>query len=544
MSRSILPGPGRRRNGTRPWWRAAVVILAQCVLSAALAQSPERTLRVAPAITAATELRSALVIGNGAYQQRPLRSPVSDARDVAAALEAAGFRVILRENAGLKAMAEAVRLFGDTLRPGGIGVFYFAGHGAQLRDRNYLIPVDADVQREDEIPYATLDVARVLDKMEVARSSVNVVILDACRNNPFSASFRNVGPGLAQMSAPSGTLIAYATAPGMVALESERRRNGIYTSNLLAQIRTPGMPVELMFKRVREGVSRDTAGVQVPWESSSLRGEFAFFPKTTKAVAERDDSLEIELAYWDSIKASTSRSDYEAYLRQYPSGHFVSLARSRLAAASAGALAQSDAVAPNRAPDVQRDPPKGNESTASPSGGDADSFTYHFLDGFRTRFPPRKLVYAVRARDGGTSSESLAVDGVEVAGDGSGLDFATSDLVSALPEKFDLEHPERIPPLKRRIKYRTEEFAVDFKLQIDGNDRVTVPAGTFQATRLVGTAVASKGEAPIDSTVTIWFAPQEMRVIKLEVRSRAYSQAFELGTFELVEYKKRGGASR
>lgn len=315
--------------------RFLVALCMQLAAFAAFSQSNDRATRPGAPPAAASERRIALIIGNAAYPGAPLRNPVNDARDMAAALKGAGFQVTLRENIGLRAMAEAVRAFGDSMRADGVAVFYFAGHGVQVKDRNYLLPVDADIQREDEIPYATLDVNQVLDKMDRARSRVNVVILDACRNNPFVRSFRGLGQGLAQMEAPIGTLIAYATAPGKVALDGDGR-NGIYTRHLLANINRAGLPAELMFKRVREGVTAETKGVQTPWESSSLRGDFAFVPQQQTAAtpatpATRTEAFEAELAFWDAIKTSRAKADYDAYLQQYPKGHFAPLARARIA---------------------------------------------------------------------------------------------------------------------------------------------------------------------------------------------------------------------
>jgi uncharacterized caspase-like protein len=351
--------------------RAWVVVVALCAQFAALpafAQSDDRAPRpTAPQPAATAERRVALVIGNNDYPGAPLRNPLNDARDVAAALKAAGFEVLLRENVGLRSMAEAIRIFGDSMQQDGIAVFYFAGHGVQVKDRNYLLPVDADIQREDEIPYATLDVNQVLDKMDRARSRVNIVILDACRNNPFVRSFRGLGQGLAQMEAPIGTLIAYATAPGKVALDGNGR-NGIYTRHLLTNIGRPGLPIELMFKRVREGVTGETKGAQTPWESSSLRGDFAFVTQPTKAApaqAVRTEAFEAELAFWDAIKSSRSKADYEAYLQQYPQGHFAALARARLArfASEATQPAQTTGAAPARPAGAAVVPPAGGASS-------------------------------------------------------------------------------------------------------------------------------------------------------------------------------------
>ena len=155
--------------------------------------------------------RIALVIGNGKYPSAPLKNPVNDARAMAKSLKELGFEVTLRENSSQRDLAAAVRQFGSSITPGSAAVFYFAGHGMQVKGRNYLVPVDADIQLEDEVPYSTIDVSLVLDKMEVGKSAVNIVILDACRNNPFARRFRSSGTGLAQMDAPIGTLIAFAT---------------------------------------------------------------------------------------------------------------------------------------------------------------------------------------------------------------------------------------------------------------------------------------------------------------------------------------------
>ena len=232
---------------------------------------------------AAMDQRLALVIGNGAYRSVPLKNPVNDATDVAAMLEKLGFRVVLRTNVGRKAMEGAIRQFGRDLLKGGIGLFYFAGHGMQVGGRNYLIPVDAQIETESDVHFESVDAGRVLGKMEDAQNDMNIVILDACRDNPFARSTRSASKGLARMDAPKGSIIAYATAPGAVAADGFGR-NGIYTKHLLANIETPGLSIETFFKNVRIGVIGETGDKQVPWESSSLTGDFFFSPKRGMAV--------------------------------------------------------------------------------------------------------------------------------------------------------------------------------------------------------------------------------------------------------------------
>ena len=230
--------------------------------------------------------RVALVIGNAAYRDAPLLNPVNDAKAMAAALRDAGFDVKLHTDVDQRAMAAALRDFGDKLRRSSVGVFYFAGHGMQIKGRNYLVPVNAEIQREDEVAYGTLDAQAVLDKMDSAGNGLNLMILDACRNNPFARSFRSAAQGLAQMDAPVGTLVAFATAPGSVASDGQGQ-HGLYTQHLLQEMRKPGAKVEEVFKRVRAAVRRDSAGKQVPWEATSLEGDLSFFsPPLAAPVAQ------------------------------------------------------------------------------------------------------------------------------------------------------------------------------------------------------------------------------------------------------------------
>jgi hypothetical protein len=219
--------------------------------------------------------RLALVIGNSAYQTAPLRNPVNDAEDMSRVLSTLGFKVILQKNVDRRALEDSIRSFGRQLRNGGVGLFYFAGHGIQVEGRNYLIPINARIESESDIKYEAVDAGFVLGKMEDASNQLNIVILDACRNNPYSRNFRSREQGLARMDAPTGSLIAYSTAPGSIAADGEER-NGIYTKHLIRHMQTPNLTVELLLKRVRIDVAAETKQRQIPWESSSLMGDFYF----------------------------------------------------------------------------------------------------------------------------------------------------------------------------------------------------------------------------------------------------------------------------
>ncbi|WP_421900625.1 caspase family protein [Maridesulfovibrio sp.] len=228
-----------------------------------------------PASVAVKGERHALVIGNSAYRNAPLKNPANDAKDVGNALRRLGFNVILVKNARLRDMEQAVDRFYSSLQKGGVGLFYYAGHGMQVGGRNYLIPVDATIKSESDVRYECLDAGRILGKMEDAGNALNIVILDACRNNPFARSFRSAQRGLARMDAPTGSIVAYSTAPGSVAADGSGR-NGVYTKHLLQFLMQPGLDISDVFFYTRKGVVQETGGGQVPWESSSLVDRFYF----------------------------------------------------------------------------------------------------------------------------------------------------------------------------------------------------------------------------------------------------------------------------
>ena len=233
---------------------------------------------------ARAEERVALVIGNGDYPAERLDNPQNDATDMAAALRDAGFRVIVRTNAGAREMREAVREFGTELRRADVGLFYFAGHGVQVTGTNYLVQVAADIRNEADIEDLSLDVNYVLRTMEDAQVKVRIVILDACRNNPYARSSRSSLRGLAPITAASGSFVAFATAPGSVAADGQGR-NGLYTKHLLESLRHPDTEIQHVFQRTRAGVVRETGGKQTPWEATSLLGEFRFRGEAMAASA-------------------------------------------------------------------------------------------------------------------------------------------------------------------------------------------------------------------------------------------------------------------
>ena len=223
--------------------------------------------------------RTALVIGNSAYESSPLTNPTNDAEDISAKLKTLGFNVMLQLNASRKELRTAIREYGQKLRKvGGTGIFFYAGHGMQVKGKNYLIPIGSDIHSEYEVADESVEADLVLRALEDAGNPLNIVVLDACRDNPFARSFRSSAKGLARMEGGSGTIIAYSTGPGNVALDGEGR-NSPYTKYLLENMTITGLSIEQVFKRVRVGVEKDSNGQQTPWETSSLRGDFYFVPE-------------------------------------------------------------------------------------------------------------------------------------------------------------------------------------------------------------------------------------------------------------------------
>ena len=269
-------------------------------------------------LISAMEKRTALVIGNGSYNSGPLKNPANDAADIATLLKKLGFSVTLMKNADLQEMEEAIEAFGSRLKRGGVGLFYYAGHGVQVNGTNYLLPIGAKINKEADVKYQAVDANKILDEMATANNGLNIVMLDACRDNPYARSFRNATRGLAIVSsAPSGTFVSYSTSPGNVARDGDGR-NSPYTAALLQYMQSPGLTISDIFIKVRTKVKKETG--QVPWELSSLEGQFYFIPgkpsttgssgKITVVSDELDDEnqkLEVEQRRLEEEKAAFAK---------------------------------------------------------------------------------------------------------------------------------------------------------------------------------------------------------------------------------------------
>ena len=494
--------------------------------------------------SAPAERRVALVVGNAAYPGAgALKNPANDARDIAAKLKRLGFEVIARTDLKQKDMLRALTEFGDKVQPGSEALFFYAGHGMQVRGKNYLIPIDAEIRSESSVSSEAVDVDQLLDKLAPARLSM--VILDACRNNPFERRFRGGGQGLAQINAPTGTLIAYATAPGKVAADGEGR-NGLYTAELLAAMDVPGIKIEDVFKRVRGNVVKKSNEAQTPWESSSLTGDFYFRPEAgtaaaTATVPAPSVSADVELAFWDSVQRSHDAADYEAYLNKFPDGQFVDLAKNRLK--QLATQLSPAKIEPNLS---RRETPVGTLSL--PSEGDfwryrgsnqtgPDSPTYRvtrvFADGYEVHYVSNKREQI---------TVRLNADGNPLLQTGQ----AGSEDIKFVPFAPNFQFP-LLPGKKWRGTFRGEcgtlcSFDVDSEYEVRGWEKVTVPAGSFDALRIDGRdnyrhlmGATSTGSG------SMWLVPEIKRPVKFDYTYAGKRlHEYELEAYQLAKRDAAG----
>ncbi len=452
----------------------------------------------------------ALVMGNSAYRGVPaLRNPGNDSRAVAEALRGAGFDVTLVQDASRERMEDAIAAHSRTLAARkAVGLFYFAGHGLQMQWRNYLLPVEAAVAKVADVPAKCVDVTTLMGALRKADNPMNVIILDACRDNPFGTEVQADRKGLSQADAPTGSFLAFATAPGNTADDGEGA-HGLYTEHLLREIKVREARIEDVFKRVRLGVRRASGGRQVPWESTSLEEDFYFFPPEQlrkRSQEEQEREFREELAAYERVADSRDALAVENFLRRYPNGHFAELAQLRLDAALAAAGEKPVQVASAR----------GNPHTAGTERMDTayavgDRYFYMSLDRLKGAVIPL-----------GQEQVVTAVTDTEVIFDNGRMIL---DLLGNVVRNFDGRRytPRQDKPLEFAVgkrwttRYGTSRGGTDMgwaetDFRIVGRERVTVPAGTFDAFRVeASTFVGNNDGSSREGTVTYWMQPSRVR---------------------------------
>ena len=463
----------------------------------------------------------ALVVGNSAYKQAPvLKNPVNDAKAIANALEGVGFDVTLKLDANRAEMASLMHSYTQTLATKKcVGLFYFAGHGVQLAWRNYLVPVEAAIDSMDDVPLQCTDVSSLLEGISKAANPMNVIILDACRDNPFGRDFRDAQKGLSQVDAPPATLLAYATSPGHVASDGERE-NGLYTEHLLREIKVRDAKIEDVFKRVRLGVRRQSNGAQIPWESTSLEEDFYFLPpESLKKFSEEEKEREFkrQLAVWDRVKSSKDSADLYAFLQEYPNGPISEQAQFR--------LDQLDKPKVEAEPGANGVKPLTSGTNRYALG---DEFTYEATD--RLNNVTTRRVLRVTYADN---------DRVEFNKGGKVVDQLGSELHNSFGTKNPglLYAPADIAVGKR---WRTAFTNTGPKGIVSTNfwdarvvalEEVQVPAGSIRAFKIVARGEARQPNRMLFMSRTYWIDPVTMTEVRNESEYREAG-----GARQLVEY--------
>jgi hypothetical protein len=478
----------------------------------------------------------ALVIGNGAYKNLPaLKNPANDAKAMASALKALKFNVTQMVDANRRDMQTAMRDYAATLEASKcVGLFYFAGHGVQVAWHNYLLPVDVSIGNPDDVTKTSIDVDGLVKLLRAAANPMNVVILDACRENPFANDFRQGAKGLSQMDAPPSTLLAYATAPGNVAADG-LGANGLYTANLLREMQVADAKIEDVFKRVRLGVRLQSGGKQIPWESTSLEEDFWFRPPDKLEKLSEGDSqrhFSEQLAVWEKIRAAKEPDPFEDYLHRYPSGWFTELAQLQLDRALARRGEKKIAIA-----SAAGNPFSKGSATANTAYKIGDSYTYRVVD-LATRTEKRRDTASVERI---TEDEVIFQNGLIT--DLLGNTVKSSDGRRYSPrQQLPLEYAvgrqwhSRFTATTRK---GDDEGVADLHLKIVARERITVPAGSFDAFRIEAVGTTTFKTNVTESQVRRWMAPDQVRrAVAFEEVLKAGSKTLIAERGELVSFKQ------
>lgn len=533
-----------------------------------------QTLAITPCIlhtqllcAAGDEARTALVIGNAAYAQSALVNPTNDAKAMHTLLDKAGFHVDLQLDASRNAMLEAIELFGKRVQSSDtkLAVFYFAGHGAQLDWRNYLLPVNATVSSAAALKADCIDLGLVLDHFVRAQrkgaEKTFVVILDACRDNPFGITFKPQNKGLSQFDAPVGSLLAYATAPGNVASDG-KGKNGLYTENLMKELSRLDVRIEDALKRVRLNVRLSSSGEQIPWESTSLESDVFIFPHTAQKLSEEalERQIEEEIAHWGRIKSTLRTEEWIEYLRRFPNGRFSEIAQSRLnrllateekrrgpvavktivdsASANSADLAEGDSFLPAETlAAVSHNPYSAGRFPLGRKYTTGDRYIMRHSD-LRTGIVERTFKDRVTRVDEG--NDRVEINHGKLVLDLMGNTVENSDSSADVPQQLfpaELQVGKRWTSLNNVVmkneRSAGETKRVELKVHIQSREMIRVPAGEFNAFRIEAQGW-SVGSMSTKIEVTLWVVPGINMFVRRERIKRRGNQVIESKLTELV----------
>ena len=463
--------------------------------------------------------RVALVIGNAAYARAPLLNAANDAKAMSTVLRAMGFEVIELRDAGKARMEEGIALSRAMLQGrGGVGLLYYAGHGLQVDWRNYMVPLDARCESAADVPGQAVDIQAAIDAFRAAGNRMNIVVLDACRDNPFGTTANTIatGKGLAPLDAPSGTYLAYATAPGNVAEDgSSADGNGLYTRFLIKEMQRPDARIEEVFKRVRLQVRQASQGRQVPWESTSLEEEFIFAtgqvaPRENESERRRDTAFEGEMAAWDRIKDSRSADDFYTFLSRYPNGRISELAQFRLDQLSR--------------PAVQATGPAGLRML--PSGADryakGDAWVVQRED--RRTGDKRTVRFQVTDLEG---SRVIVNRGVVILDQMGGVikNFTGFKTPAVMTAPADVQLGKR---WRSSFRNQTDQGTLStnhYDYLVAALEVIEVPAGRFRVFRIEGKGESISPNSMQRLSTTTWIDPETMLSVRNDIRQSSRNGA-------------------
>ncbi len=478
---------------------------------------------------AAAGPRVALVIGNAAYAGAPLPNAANDARAMSALLTGLGFAVVEARDAS-KARMEAALAQTRALLAGrsGTGLLYYAGHGLQLDWRNYLLPVDAAPASAAEVPRLALDTQTVLDAFSGAGTRMNIVVLDACRDNPFGRSAS--AKGLAPLDAPPGSFLAYATAPGNVAEDgSAADGNGLYTRFLLQELQRPEARIEDVFKRVRLQVRKTSRGRQVPWESTSLEEDFVFAsgaPAPEPPPAERDARFQRELHDWEAVRATRRADELYEYLQRYPTGWFAEPAQYKLD------RLQAPRVLPQPDPRVGAQLAPGVDRWAL-----GDTLVWQ-----RQERPGGAVLGRIEERVTALEGERVLINGGAIVRDQMGAQHRNT--------QGRIDPPLLLAPADLALGKRWRSAV---RLPLDGGapwqgfiesragavEDITVPAGPYRAFRVEVRGELVRDGRRLDLDETHWFDPATLHRVRHDLQWRADGQVREPASYQLLSFERK-----
>ncbi|MEK6664655.1 MAG: caspase family protein [Pseudomonadota bacterium] len=529
--------------------------------------------------------RLALIFGNSAYRDAPLTNPGNDARAMSSLLNQAGFTVDSHLDATRTGMIAAIEKFGAAIqRPETKQVvFYYAGHGVQLDWRNYLLPVDAVVEKADQLKQRCVDLGLLLGQLGKAKDKTFIIILDACRNNPFGRVYKPQRRGLSQFDAPVGSLLAYATSPGNVASDGTGK-NGLYTENLIRELSQRNTRIEDALKRVRLNVRLSSYGEQIPWETTSLESDVFLFSDGQKKLTDEEieKQLQADLDAWANVKNSRNIDDWVAYLRNFPNGRFAEIGQVRLsrllrerekvlaASAEAEKAAAAAATIPGTATSTVATPaPTPATPVASTQEmielGEGKAIPEIFRPSqnpYSAGFYPLgrffsigdKAVFQVSDVFSGALQRSFTqlVTRVDVAADRVEYNMGghITDLMGNILKSFKIEYavPVQFYPAEIQVgkkwaaafgeTFNNKESYANYDLQIVRKERVVVPAGEFDAFRVEGEGWNRTYGTRL---LTIyWIVPGLNFPIKREFTTKLSNGKFQnADRFELVSLRQK-----